>query len=122
VYVRASLGRSIIQGIVGQDEELKVVTLDPSLEQILLQSTQGAPEGQLAIEPSLAERLHKTLKEEAQKLEMTGQSAVLLVAPQIRAQLARLFRYSLPSLYILAYSEVPENRQISVVASIGQGG
>ncbi|NPA72751.1 MAG: flagellar biosynthesis protein FlhA [Gammaproteobacteria bacterium] len=122
IYVRAALGRSIIQDIVGSEDELKVITLDPSLEQILLQATQGAPEGQLAIEPGLAERLHTTLKEEAQKLEMSGQSAVLLVAPQIRSQLARLFRYSLPSLYILAYSEVPENRQISVVANVGQGG
>lgn len=122
LHVRTALGRSIVQGIVDQDEDLKVITLDPSLEQILLQATQGAPEGQLAIEPGLAERLHTTLKEESQKMEMSGQSAVLLVAPQIRAQLARLFRYSLPTLYILAYSEVPENRQISVVASVGQGG
>ena len=122
ISVRAALGRSIIQDIVGHEDELKVITLDPSLEQILLQATQGAPEGQLAIEPGLAERLHNTLKEESQKLEMSGQSAVLLVAPQIRAQLARLFRYSLPTLYILAYSEVPENRQISVVANVGQGG
>lgn len=122
ISVRAALGRSIIQDIVAHEDELKVITLDPSLEQILLQATQGAPEGQLAIEPGLAERLQNTLKEESQKLEMSGQPAVLLVAPQIRAQLARLFRYSLPGLYILAYSEVPENRQISVVANVGQGG
>ncbi len=121
ISVRASLGRSIIKDIVGTDDELKVITLDPSLEQLLLQAAQGAPEGQLAIEPGLAERLHTTLKEETQKLEMAGSSAVLLVAPQIRAQLARLFRFSLPTLFILAYSEVPENRQISVVASVGQG-
>lgn len=122
MFVRAALGRSIIQAIVGTDEELKVITLEPSLEQLLLQASQGAPEGQLAIEPGLAERLHTTLKEESQKVEMGGQSAVLLVAPQIRAQLARLFRFSLPSLSVLAYSEVPENRKISVVASVGQGG
>lgn len=122
IHVRAALGRSIIKDIVGQDDEIKVITLEPALEQILLQATQGAPEGQLAIEPGLAERLHGTLKEETQKLEMSGQSAVLLVAPQIRAQLSRLFRFSLPTLFILAYSEVPENRQISVVASVGEGG
>ncbi len=122
MFVRVALGRSIVQEIVGSEEELKVITLDPSLEQILLQATQGAPDGQLAIEPGLAERLHSTLKEESQKLEASGQSPVLLVAPQIRAQLARLFKYSLPELFILAYSEVPENRQISVVANVGQGG
>lgn len=121
MFVRAALGRSIIQSIVGTEDELKVITLEPSLEQLLLQASQGAPEGQLAIEPGLAERLHTTLKEEMQKLEMTGQSSVLLVAPQIRAQLARLFRFSLPGLVVLAYSEVPENRQISVVANVGKG-
>ncbi|WP_373020380.1 flagellar biosynthesis protein FlhA [Thiomicrorhabdus sp.] len=121
-YVRSALARSIVQDILGAETELKVITLEPGLEQLLLQATQGAPEGQLAIEPGLAERLHATLKEESQKLEMAGQSAVLLVAPQIRSQLARLFRYSLPTLHILAYSEVPENRQISVVANVGQGG
>ncbi len=121
IYVRAALGRSIIKDIIGKEEDLKVITLEPSLEQLLLQAAQGAPEGQLAIEPGLAERLHTTLKEESQKLEMSGQTAVLLVAPQIRAQLARLFRFSLPTLQILAYTEVPENRQITVVASVGQG-
>lgn len=121
IHVRTSLGRSIITEIIDKDQELKVITLDPSLEQLLLQAAQGAPEGQLAIEPGLAERLHSTLKDESQKVEMTGQNAVLLVAPQVRAQLARLFRFSLPTLHILAYSEVPENRPISVVASVGQG-
>ena len=122
IDVRAALGRSIVQDLVGNDGQLKVITLEPGLEQLLLQATQGAPEGQLAIEPGLAERLHNTLKDEAQKIELSGQAAVLLVAPQIRAQLARLFRYSLANLAVLAYSEVPENRQISVVANVGQGG
>jgi flagellar biosynthesis protein FlhA len=121
MFVRSALGRSIVQNIVGSADELKVITLEPSLEQLLLQAAQGAPEGQLAIEPGLAERLHNTLKDEAQKLEMDGQTAVLLVAPQIRSQLARLFRYSLSNLQVLAYSEVPENRRISVVANVGQG-
>lgn len=120
MYVRAALGRSIVQDIVGSDGELKCITIDPGLEQLLLQATQGAPEGQLAIEPGLAERIHSTLREQTQRIEMEGQSAVLLVAPQIRAQLARLFKYSLANLHVLAYSEVPENRQISVVASVGQ--
>ncbi|WP_024850785.1 flagellar biosynthesis protein FlhA [Hydrogenovibrio kuenenii] len=120
MQVRAALGRSIIQNLVGSEGDLKVITLDPGLEQLLLQASQGSPEGQLAIEPGLAERLHATLKEESQKVEIEGQSAVLLVAPQIRAQLAKLFKFSLPNLNILAYSEVPENRQISVVANVGQ--
>lgn len=84
-----------------------------------MQASQGAPEGQLAIEPGLAERLHKTLRTEVEKLEGQGEAAILLVSPQIRAQLAKLFRFSLPSLNILAYTEVPEGLQIGVVARVG---
>lgn len=119
MHVRAALGRSIVQDIVGMKNELKVITLEPSLEQLLIQATQGAPDGQLAIEPGLAERLHTTLSAEAQKVEMEGQPPVLLVAPQIRYPLARLFKFSLQNLHILAYSEIPENRQISVVSNVG---
>lgn len=119
-FVREGLGRAIVQEIAGSEDELQVITLDPSLEQLLLQATQGAPEGQIAIDPGLAERLHNTLKEEVQKIENEAHPAILLVAPQIRAQLARLFKYSLPTLHVLAYSEVPENRRIRVVANVGQ--
>jgi flagellar biosynthesis protein FlhA len=50
---------------------------------------------------------------------MEGKPSILLVNPFIRAPLARLFRYSLPALYVLSYSEVPESRQINVFAAIG---
>ena len=121
IHVRSALGPAIIQEIAGVEDELKVITLEPSLEQLLLQATQGSPNGQLAIEPSLAERLHTTLKEEVQKVELKGDVAILLVAPQIRAQLAKLFKFSLPNINVFAYSEIPENRKISVVANVGQG-
>jgi flagellar biosynthesis protein FlhA len=120
IHVRAALGRTIVQSLASGSDELKVITFEPTLEQLLLQAAQGSAEGQLAIEPTLAERLHTTLKEESQKIEIEGDSAILLVAPQIRAQLAKLFKFSLPSIHILAYSEIPENRKISVVANIGQ--
>ncbi|WJW74561.1 flagellar biosynthesis protein FlhA [Thiohalobacter sp. IOR34] len=118
--VRAALGRSIVQHINGLSNELPVITLDPALEQILLQSIQGTQEGGAGLEPGLAEQMHQALAEKAQQQEMGGQPAVLLVAPPIRAWLARLVRHSIPSLHVLAYSEVPDNKQIKVVATVGQ--
>lgn len=119
VHVRSALGKFILQNIPGVDEVVEVMTLDPGLEQILLKATQGAPEGQLAIEPGLAEKLSKSLGDQVQEREMQGKPAILLVNPFVRAPLARLFRYSLPSLVVLSYNEVPESRQITVTASIG---
>jgi type III secretory pathway component EscV len=117
--VRVSLGRSIIQHINGIGAEVQVITLDPSLEQILLQSIQATAEGGAGIEPGLAERMHRSLAESAQRQEAAGQAAVLLVAPPVRPWLARLVRHSIPNLNVLAYNEIPDNKQIKVVANIG---
>jgi flagellar biosynthesis protein FlhA len=118
--VRVALGRSIIQHINGMEPEVQVVTLDPSLEQILQQSIQAVSEGGVGIEPGLAERMHRSLMESAQRQEASGKAAILLVAPPIRPWLARLVRHSIPNLQVLAYNEIPDNKQIKVVANIGQ--
>ena len=116
---RAALGRSIIQHINGIGLEVQVVTLDPSLEQILQTSIQAVSEGGAGIEPGLAERMHRSLAESVQRQEAAGQAAILLVAPPIRPWLAKLVRHSIPGLHVLAYNEIPDNKQIKVVANIG---
>jgi len=119
--VRVALGRSIVQHINGMESEVPVITLDPSLEQILQTSIQAVSEGGAGIEPGLAERMHRSLVDSAQRQEAAGQPAILLVAPPIRPWLAKLVRHSIPALQILAYNEIPDNKQIKVVANIGTG-
>jgi flagellar biosynthesis protein FlhA len=116
---RAALGRSIIQHINGIGLEVQVITLDPSLERILQTSIQAVSEGGAGIEPGLAERMHRSLAESVQRQEAAGQAAILLVTPPIRPWLAKLVRHSIPGLHVLAYNEIPDNKQIKVVANIG---
>ncbi|MFZ5579381.1 MAG: flagellar biosynthesis protein FlhA [Pseudomonadota bacterium] len=118
--VRVALGRMIVQSINGLAPELPVITLEPSLEQLLLNTTHGTGDAGPGLEPGLAERLHRSLSEAAQRQESRGEPAVLLVAPPLRPWLARMLRYAIPVLRVLNYQEVPENRQIRVVASVGQ--
>ncbi len=118
--VRAALGRLIVQHINGMSNELPVITLDPALEQILHQSLQSSGEGGGGMEPGLAERLHGSLAQAAQRQEVAGQPAVLLVPPQIRPWLARWLRHTIPGLSVLAYNEVPDNKQIRILATVGQ--
>ncbi len=118
---RVALGRSIIQHINGMGPEMQVITLDPSLEQILHKSIQADSEGGAGIEPGLAERMHRSLVESVQRQEAAGHPAILLVTPPIRPWLAKLVRHSIPGLHVLAYSEIPDNKQIKVVANIGTG-
>jgi len=118
--VRMALSRSIVQGIVGMDEEIPVITLDVSLEHILQQSVQVSTEGSAGLEPGLAEKLLSSLQESAQRQEMAGQVAVLLVSPAIRTMLAQFTRRSIPNLHVLSFNEIPDSRQIKVVSTVGQ--
>ena len=119
--VRVALGRSIVQSIGGLREELPVMTLDPALEQVLQESmTSGGTEGAPGFEPGLAERIQTALADRTRRQEAAGEPAVLLVAPKIRPWIARLMRHSTPSLAVLAYNEIPENRRIRVIAAVGR--
>jgi len=116
--VRTALGRQIVQEISGISSEIPVLTLQPKLEQILLQSVQGGGPA-AAIEPALAERLQRNVAELVQKQELAGEAAVLLVAPALRLWLARFMRPAAPGLHVLAYNEVPDNRRVRLVAALG---
>ena len=118
--VRSSLGRLIIHKISGIQNELPVITLDYELEQLLHKSLQTAGESGAGIEPGLAEQMHKSLQESTQKMEMEGQTAVLLVSSYIRPWLARFVRHSITGLHVLAYNEIPTDRRIKVVSTVGQ--
>jgi len=118
--VRSALGRSIIQKINGLEAELPVITLDPALEQILQQSIRGAADGVVPVEPGLASRMLRALKESAERQEAIGQPAVLLVPDGLREFLARFVRHSIKALHVLAFGEVPDDKQVKIVASVGR--
>jgi flagellar biosynthesis protein FlhA len=106
-HVREALGGSIVQGIYGLRDELPVITLDPSLEQLLRDGFKGGDLGP-TFEPGLADRLHGALLDAAQQQELRSEPAVLLVPKELR-----------PNLTVLAYGEIPHNKSLRVVASVG---
>ena len=118
--VRAALSRSIMQLVNGTGSELSVITLDPSLEQLLQQCLTPTAEGTPSIEPGLAEQLQQSLAAATQQMEMSGLVAVLVTAPSIRPWLARMLKHTVPGLWVLAYSEVPDDKQVKVVHVVGQ--
>ncbi|MES9961395.1 MAG: flagellar biosynthesis protein FlhA [Sedimenticola sp.] len=117
---RVALSRTIVQQLVGPTEEIPVIVLDPGLEQILQQTIQPSQEGGVGFEPGLAEQLQQALQETASQQEMKGEESVLLVAAPIRSWMARFVKHSVPGMHVLSYNEVPDNRQIKVVATVGK--
>lgn len=122
-HARVALARQIVQNIVGADPNIPVITLDPSLEQLLLQSVQQAQkigaDTTSFIEPRLAEKLSNALVSAARRQEAAGKPVVLLVAAPLRMTLVRLARFNLPDMHVLGYNEIPDNKQITIEATVG---
>ena len=119
--VRVGLGRTICQGIVGMEPEMRVITMGAGMERILLESVAGNREGGLAgLEPGLAETFMKEIHMRSQELEASGQIPVLLVSDQIRNWMSRFVKSANPRLKVLAYNEIANNKQIQVVSTVGQ--
>ncbi len=115
--VRASLGRVIVQQAAGNTEPVPLMTLDPSLEQMLLQSVrEGSGVG---VEPGLMERIQRTLEQWTQEQESRGEPAILVVNPDLRPWMARMLRGQIRGLHVLAYTEIPEHKAVRVIASVG---
>ncbi|WP_019277846.1 flagellar biosynthesis protein FlhA [Vibrio coralliilyticus] len=117
--VRISLKRLIVQEINGIEPELPVITLIPELEQILHQTMQASGGESAGIEPGLAERLQSSLTQATQEQELKGEPAVLLTSGVLRSTLAKFVKNTIPSLRVLSYQEIPDEKQIRIVQAVG---
>lgn len=123
VQVRKVLKRLIIQSIYGNADDLSVITLEPSLEQLLLktvqQSKQQTGSDNMILEPSMAEKLQNSLFEAARNQEMAGHPAVLLVSAVLRPVMSNFIHTLADNLHVISYQEIPDNKQITIAATIG---
>lgn len=117
-YVRVALGRAIIQQHFPGNGEIQVMSLDPSLERILMQAVTGTGDG-ASLEPGLADTLLREAAAAAKRQEDLGLPAAILVPNAVRPLLSKFLRRSISHLKIFAHSEIPETRTIKVTSVIG---
>lgn len=118
--LRIALKRLIVQEIVDGANEVPVITLAPELEQMLHKSLQAGGEDGAGIEPGLAEKLQQSLSEASQQQELAGEPAVLLTSGMLRPVLSRFLKQAVSGLHVLSYQEIPDDKQIKIVSSVGQ--
>jgi flagellar biosynthesis protein FlhA len=106
-YVRNKLSRSIINPYIGEDGFLKLITMDPGVEDLLLQGVQKAEHGSyLSIDPKIADSIIASIKQEAEKAMSKNIQPILLTSPLIRRHLKKMVEYFIPSLMVLSQSEL----------------
>ena len=80
---------------------------------------QAAGGESVGIEPGLAERLQASLSQATQEQELKGEPAVLLTSGVLRSTLAKFVKNTFPSLRVLSYQEIPDEKQIRIVQAVG---
>jgi flagellar biosynthesis protein FlhA len=117
--VRPKLGRMIMQSLIDGENGLQVMTLEPSLEQLLHNVLQQSQPGQaVVLEPGLSENLFAGLREGARTVEDMGHPAVLVVSPVIRGWLSKAARFRVNDLTVLSYSEIPDDQAVKVIHTV----
>lgn len=120
--VRIALRHLIVYSICSQSESVPVAVLDNDLAQILHKSIQQSHEAgdkMVVLEPSLTERIYTRLLEYVRKCELDSIPAILLATSELRGLLERLFKTGIPNMHFLAHGEIPDDRQLCVIAKIG---
>ncbi len=120
--VRISLKKLIIYSMCANRSEVAVGVLDQELAQILqgsIQQNQASGEKIMMIEPTLTERIYTKLLEFVQKCEVDSLTPIILVTSELRFLLEKLFKSSIPNIHFLSHQEIPDDRQLNIIAKIG---
>ncbi|SDF10714.1 flagellar biosynthesis protein FlhA [Massilia sp. PDC64] len=125
--VRCALRRQIVSGLYGKKKDMPAFNLSGELENMLLGSLNQARQNNggkvvldnYPIDPQLLQQLQLNMPVAREQMKQQHTPPLLLVLPQIRPLLARYARLFAPGLHVLSYNEIPENREVSIIGTVG---
>ena len=118
-HARKALGSQLTKPFQNENGSIRVITIDPRLEQQLTQSVrQSSTEMALIIEPKMARHVVEILTKFVQQMLSAGHQPVILCAPQLRLAFRRFFENTFSNLAVLSYAEIPSRMQIQNAAVI----
>lgn len=118
-YVRQALKRQITKQYTDDNGVIRVLTLDPVLEEKIRESLHQSEFGSyLALEPEIAQMLIEKLNLYYQDMMNRGVTPIVLCAPILRIYFKRMIERFISSFAVLSYNEVDNNVNIEVVGMV----
>ena len=118
-FVRAKMGRTIVKPYMGEDGTLPIITLSPAIDEVLTQAMRPAEQGgYLALEPGVAQQIIQAINNATEAAMVADGQPILLVAPQLRSQLAQLLNRFIPTLPVVSQAEIPADVKIQSAATV----
>ncbi|MBR5486048.1 MAG: flagellar biosynthesis protein FlhA [Oscillospiraceae bacterium] len=117
-YVRRSLKRTISHRFA-EAGQLKVVSLDANLENIIMASVKRSDSGSyLALDTKTIQSIVASVNKEMSKVKDLVQTPIVLTSPVVRVYFKKLVDQFYPDAVVLSFNEVDENIQIQSLGII----
>jgi len=117
-YVRQAIGRAISNRFFNE-QNTSVITLDPKLEQMIMDSLQKTEAGTyLSLDPGVTNTILGNLTRQVQKLVQLGQQPIVLASPVVRLYFKKLADQAIPGIAVLSYNELDPNLEIQSVGVV----
>ena len=119
-YARQALGRAITAPHLDPMQKLRVITLDPTIEQELATSITQTSDGEyLAMEPIRAQAVLTAVKAQSDQASARGGvRPVLLCSARVRRHVRRLLESSVPQLSVCSYNEVAPGISVETIGVV----
>jgi flagellar biosynthesis protein FlhA len=118
--IRPKLVPLLIQKMIKFKDTVPLITFSPELEQLILTTVRQNPEEKmLLLEGTLAKKILSSLNDASEEFNKEGKPVFLIVAPQIRKHVAKFVRSQLPSVNVLSFMELPEDRSVEIAFTVG---
>ena len=117
--IRPTISSLLIQQIAPLNNALPIITFSAELEQMIVNIAKQTGANGLILEGSLIQKIVSSINSVMEKMQTENRKAVMITAPVIRRDLSQMLRQHIPTLDILSFTELPDNKKIEVVANIG---
>ena len=117
--IRPTVSSLLIQQIAPLNNALPIITFSAELEQMIVNIAKQTGANGLILEGSLIQKIVSGINSVMEKMQTENRKAVMITAPVIRRDLSQMLRQHIPTLDVLSFTELPDNKKIEVVANIG---
>jgi flagellar biosynthesis protein FlhA len=118
-YVRQSLARQICETYADKEGVITVVTIDPSLEEVMIGAIHQSEYGSfLALDPNVGERVLVQISSQLQNFRRMKLLPVILCSPRLRPHFKRFIERSFPDVAVLSYNEIVPQVKVQSIGMV----
>ena len=118
-YVRQSLKRAISNKYFPANEMTSVVTLDPKIEQEIMNSVKQTEQGAyINLDPDRTKSILESVGDEVEKMEELGKNPIIITSPIVRMYFKKITEEQFKDLIVVSYNEIENDVELQSIGMV----